>query len=209
MRQRSKPRSPSAHSFKNTHHQKLFMNKLISSAKRMRARTIEQAQGTCLTMSLDLCILAAEYDIPVQLVMWPLKNEPVFCDHWAVKINDNQVLDLTRIQVDSKRSSEVIFSIDDYPDNYLTPRFYSTAPLIQEYTIFKDTHNEQLPPELIKNLRILMLKQDLNSINHFKNFSGIASALKSYFKFRLYFYLAQLTERMHRRRDEIIRKNQS
>ena len=135
--------------------------------------------------------------------MWPIKNEPVFCDHWAVRINKTQVIDLTRIQVDNTPSTDVVFNIDDYPSNFLAPRFYTTKPLLDEYYRFKITDSEKLQPELIKNLRTLMLKQDLHNLNHFKNFSGITSVLISYFKFRIYFYLSQVEEKLHRRRDEI------
>ena len=209
LRNRSKPKSSVLPAFKDTHHQKLFLAKLITAAKKLRATTVEQAQGTCLTMSLEFCLLAKEYGIPVELVMWPVKNEPVFCDHWAVRINNTQVIDLTRIQVENKRTAEVVFNITDYPPNYLAPRFYKTIPLLDEYAACKEDHAGKLPAVLIKNLRSLMLKQDLNNLNHFKNFSGLTTVLISYFRFRFYFYLSQLEGRLHERRAAIEGKNKN
>lgn len=197
MKKKLKSNSPIS-SFRDTPQEKL-----IKAAKKLRATTIGQAQGRCLTMSLEFCLLARKYNIPVELVMWSIKNDPVFCDHWAVRINQTQVIDLTRIQVDSKLSSEVLFDITDYPSNYQIPRFYETALLLEEYIFFKNANSEKLPPTLIKNIRNLMLKQDLASVNHFKNFSGMTTALLSYAKFRLFLYLSQLEERLHQRRDAL------
>ena len=92
--------------FLDTQHKRLFLEKLIIEAKKVRATTIEQAHGTCLMMSLEFCQLAEQLNVPVELVMWPIKNEPVFCDHWAVRISRNQVIDLTRIQVDNMLTAE-------------------------------------------------------------------------------------------------------
>jgi hypothetical protein len=189
--------------FKDSQHKDFYLDKLIQSAKKLCATTLKEAEGTCLTTSLEFCLLAREFDIPVELVMWPVADDPAFCDHWAVRINKTQVVDLTRIQVDKKLSTDVVFEITDYPKNYRVPRFYATAPLLDEYTLFENTYSGKLPPALIKNIRGLMLKQDLDSVNHFKNFSGMTSALFSYAKFRLYLYLAQLDERLKTRRDAI------
>jgi len=205
LKNKPRPSSPIS-AFKDTQHKKIFLDKLIKSAKKLRATTVKEAEGTCLTTSLEFCVLAKEYDIPVELVMWPVKDEPVFCDHWAVRINQTQVIDLTRIQVDNKLSSEVLFDITNYPKNYLVPRFYKTGPLVDEYLFFKNTYSGNLPPALVKNIRGIMLKQDLNGFNHFKNYSGITSALFSYAKFRLYLYLSQLEERLRLRRDAIKRR---
>lgn len=205
MNNRLKQNSPIT-TFRNTQHKKIFPDKLIKAAKRYRATTIEQARGTCLTMSLEFCLLARECEIPVELVMWPIKNEPVFCDHWAVRINPGQVIDLTRIQVDNKLSSNVLFDISDYPDNFQIPRFYKTSPLLDEYLSFKNTYSGKLPSALIKNIRSLMLRQDLDAVNHFRNLSGAATALLSYMRFRLHLYLSELEEKLHQRRDAIERR---
>ena len=164
---------------------------------------MEQAQGTCLTMSLELCMLAEEYGIPVELVMWPVKGDPAFCDHWAVRINPLQVIDLTCIQVDGRLSSNVVFDIADYPANYKAHRTYNIGPLLKEYSFFKSTYTAKLPPVMIKNIRNLMLKQDISNVNHFRNFPGVTSALLSYLRFRLFFYLSELEERLLRRRDAL------
>ena len=180
--------------------------KLIAAAKKMRAKTVEQAHGTWLTMSLEFCIIAQQHNIPVFLVMWPVKHDPSFSDHWAVCINNSDVIDLTRIQIDPKPSADVIFKIESYPHNFSVPRFYLTKPLVDEYLSFKSSHLGKLPPILIKNLRNLMLQQDLSNANHFKNFSGIWSALWSYLKFRVSFGLSQFHDKLQKRHDELTKR---
>jgi len=180
--------------------------KLIAAAKKMRAKTVEQAHGTCLTMSLEFCIIAQQHNIPVFLVMWPVRHDPSFSDHWAVCINNSDVIDLTRIQIDPKPSADVIFKIESYPHNFSVPRFYLTKPLVDEYLSFKSSHLGKLPPILIKNLRNLMLQQDLSNANHFKNFSGIWSALWSYLKFRVSFGLSQFHDKLQKRHDELTKR---
>jgi len=202
LKNKSKSVSPIS-SFQESQIKNQSLNKLIAVAKKNRVTTVQQAQGTCLTMSLEICQLAEEYNIPVELVMWPVKNDPAFCDHWAVRINPTQVIDLTRIQVDGKASTNVIFDIADYPTNYKAYRLYNTTSLLKEYRFFKSTYNQKLPPVLIKNIRNLMLKQDIGNVNHFKNLSGVTTAVLVYLRFRLFFYFSQLEEKLLRRRDEL------
>ena len=180
-------------------------NKLIKHGQRMRVTTLKKARGTCLTMSLEFCVLAKKYNIPAKLVMWRVKNDPAFVDHWAVLINPHQVVDLTRIQVDEKIHASIIFDISNYPKNFSEPRFYSTSALLDEYLRFKNNHDKKLPAILVKNLRNLMLKQDLDDANHFENFKGIVPTIISYLKFRVTFWLAQLQEKLQKRRDELMK----
>lgn len=185
----------------------LFLHpKLIAIAKTLRATTKQQAHGTCLTMSLEFCYHVKKLNISTSLVMWHVKGDPLFYDHWAVRINQTQVVDLTRIQIEPTLTSKVVFDLSDYPSNFSQPRFYITEPLLAEYLDFKMTYSEKLPPILIKNLRSLMLKQDLYDANHFKNFSGIRAALFSYLKFRFTFWLSQLEERLQKRLNEITKR---
>ncbi len=194
---------PQVSAFRDTHFKQLTLSQLIVAAQKMRATTLEEARGTCLATSLDFCQLAQQVGVPVQLVMWPIKNEPVFCDHWAVRISQTQVIDLTWIQIDATMTAEVVFKLTDYPANFQVPRFYQTAPLLKEYTAHMTTAADKLSPTLIKKLRWLMLRQDLDSVNHFEKYVGIFSALKSYCKFRIYFFLNELKEKLEKRRDSI------
>ena len=180
-------------------------NRLIKHGQRMRATSLEKARGTCLTMSLEFCVLAKKHNIPVKLVMWRVKNDPTFADHWAVLINPKQVVDLTRIQVDEKTHANIIFDISNYPKNFSEPRFYSTSALLDEYLRFKNKRDKKLPAILVKNLRDLMLIQDLDDANHFKNFKGIVPTIISYLKFRLTFWLSQFEEKLQKRRDELLK----
>jgi len=174
-------------------------SKLIALAKKMRATSITEANGTCLVSSLEFCIIANKLNIPATLVMWHVKRDPTYCDHWAVSIEQNQIIDLTRIQIDSKLTSNVVFSLNNYPDNFSKPRFYETALLLDEYLNFKEIYSDQLPPLLIRNLRYLMLKQDLSNANKVANFSSMAFILLSYSKFRITFGISGLHERLQKK----------
>ncbi|MET3109403.1 hypothetical protein AAKU58_004255 [Oxalobacteraceae bacterium GrIS 1.18] len=204
MKRKTVPVSPIA-KFKDTQHKKLVVDHLIKAARRLRATSVKEASGTCLTASLEFCLIAKEHDFPVELVMWHVSNDRDFCDHWAVRINQPEVVDLTYIQVSNKASSEVVFELTDYPVNYSTPRFYKTAPLLDEYSFFRNASSGKMPSTLIKNIRSLMLKQDLSKVNHFGSLAGVSTALFSYCRFRARFYFSGIEHRLRLRLDEIRR----
>ncbi len=190
-------------SFKFAKNQKFAYSRLIAAAKKMRATSMKQAHGACLTMSLEFCLLAQQHGLTVYLVMWRVKDDPHFSDHWAVQVNPTQVVDLTRIQINPKPSTEVVFDVLDYPDNFSAPHFYLTAPLLNEYLSFKDVKTDKLPPVLIKNLRTIMLRQDFYHANHFENFSGFIPAIFAYLKFRVTFAVTQFEDRLQKRRGDL------
>ena len=138
--------------------------------------------------------------------MWHVLGDPLYSDHWAVHIDEDQVIDLTRIQIDLTLTAKVVFALSNYPQNFGRPRFYKTAPLLDEYRNFQACYGNKLPPMLIKNLRYLMLKEDLNYANNFQHFSGIVSAILSYMKFRLNFGILEFSDHLKKRQKELSEK---
>jgi hypothetical protein len=51
-----------------------------------------------------------------------VRGDPDFLEHWAVVLCKDQVVDLTRLQVDGRGG--VVFALHDYPSNFVRRRVY-------------------------------------------------------------------------------------
>jgi hypothetical protein len=104
----------------------------IALAKGFRICATDEAAGRCLAVSLDLGLAAHErLGLSTRLVKWRVIDDPRYLDHWAVMLDDERVIDLTRVQVDG--NVRLVSRLSDYPSNYTEPRIYPAALLMHEY----------------------------------------------------------------------------
>lgn len=183
--------------------QRVSVSRLLAHAKRYQIVDAEVAEGVCLIKSLELCQTAQDMGIPVQLVMWPIRNDAKFLDHWAVRVNQHQVIDLTYIQIDKRETDRIVFGLTDYPANFQAPRFYNPAPLLGHYRFAQATQQASNGAEFFIALRAEMLRQDLARARGVADAPQALVAVGTYIKFRLYFALARLQKRLHARHQKL------
>jgi hypothetical protein len=107
-------------------------DQLIELARKFQIRRIHEATGRCLSISLEFALAArARLGAEVMLVKWNVRDDPFYIDHWAVQLDEQNVLDLSRVQVDG--SSALVCPVDGYPHNYQRRRTYPAALLLDEY----------------------------------------------------------------------------
>jgi hypothetical protein len=105
--------------------------RLARIAQALRARTAAQAKGHCFSSSMEFCLAARNENVNAELVVWSVKGDPDFLEHWAVKLSKDQIVDLTRMQVDGR--SGVHFALDDYPANFVRRRIYPAHLFLPAY----------------------------------------------------------------------------
>ena len=108
----------------------IHKTRVLNLARRMRAPDRESALGRCLVLSLQLAEAAQVAQCTdLQLVRWRVLDDDQFRDHWAVWLDPETVVDLTRIQVDGR--CQVLGPASGYPPNYVEPRRYPARLLLQ------------------------------------------------------------------------------
>jgi len=88
-----------------------------------------EARGVCLWASVELAAHADRLGLTdqVSLLRWRLSDDPDFVEHWALKVTEDRVLDLTAVQVDGNPTPWRL--LDSYPPHYGKPRQYP-IPLV-------------------------------------------------------------------------------
>lgn len=131
----------------------------LKVAKKLRADSLEEASGRCLYLSLEMAKVAQARRLEVDLVVWSVAGDPNFLDHWAVAISPNQVIDLTRVQVDGLTG--LLYDIDDYPANFLRRRRYPASALLPALAGQGQASEGQFDAGFVWRVRWLMFRHDL------------------------------------------------
>jgi hypothetical protein len=106
--------------------------RILRMARRLRATDRQTAWGRCLEMSLQFAERAqAAVPTELHLVRWRVLEDSDFCEHWAVWLDEDTVIDLTRVQVDGQH--QVAGPVSDYPANYVAPRRYPARLLLVDH----------------------------------------------------------------------------
>lgn len=117
-----------------------------------------QAAGLCFWSALVFAELAAHFGYPVELIRWEVYDWGPYRDHWAVVLNGNQLIDLTRSQVDGRTS--LFWRTTDYPDNYFCARRYPAALFLTEYLRVKGDGWTQFPQAFMNSVLVARAKFD-------------------------------------------------
>lgn len=106
------------------------VKRLLSYAYSIHADTRAEAEGRCLGAALDVAAFARHLGFAPRLVMWRVRGDQAYRDHWAVAVQPELVVDPTRVQVDGM--TDVLHAAGSYPANYDPPRWYAYAQVAPE-----------------------------------------------------------------------------
>lgn len=100
------------------------LNQLLLHAEAQACVSAETSQGLCLHASLELARKGETLGLceRLQFVRWRVRGDRTFREHWAIALDQSQVLDLTSAQVDG--SVRPLRALESYPSNYTARRFY-------------------------------------------------------------------------------------
>ncbi|HEX8957777.1 MAG TPA: hypothetical protein VF798_15970 [Burkholderiaceae bacterium] len=151
------------------------MEKLVSLARAFHLTSPEQAHGRCFASSLALASLAAERGFAVELISWRVFGDPDFCDHWAVLVDGETVLDPTHVQVDG--DARLVHKPGDYPSNYRHPRRYPAGLLVPLYDALGVAQAPRFPPGFMWRATIAMAGFDMRRALRNRKFGALRPAL--------------------------------
>ena len=104
---------------------------LLRYAEEHAAVSVEASKGRCLHASVRLALEAEALGLGGRLrfVRWRVQDDPFFREHWAIAVDDEQVLDLTAVQVGGDR--QPFRRLAAYPKNYSGRRFYPLQTVLR------------------------------------------------------------------------------
>ena len=171
---------------------------IVALAQTLNVTHAEAAAGRCLALSLELASEALrEHGLQLELVTWRVRGDPTYADHWAVQLDDDHVVDLTRVQVDG--STRLVSPLDDYPRHYVRRRVYPARLLLGAYGEPGAADGALLSPRFMWGCRMRLLRFDFGRAVRELNVVGLASALREAVAFLGCFGVACLLHRLHGR----------
>lgn len=178
----------------NTHRKKM-----LHLARTLASKDALQARGRCFALALSYAAFVRELGIEVELLRWTVRDDPEFCEHWAIKFGRHQALDLTRIQVDGKVDPAI--RIQDYPSNFVALRSYPSQILINSVTVRQLRNGERLPAKFMLRSHWALTRHDMLEAMREKQYTKATARIANFAVFGLRFavsrYLAQSLRRKH------------
>lgn len=173
---------------------------LLRVAKRLRAKSVKDAQGRCLHAAVRLAIEANSRGLrTASLLVWDLKGDADYRDHWAFGFESSTVIDVTRMQVDGRKG--LVFHVGDYPASYGCPRSYPIhvlADLLHEYAD-ADGDANRLSWFWMQRLRWIMCRYDaMHGVLCLQPIHALM-AVRAYMAFTLQFALQRWKCCLHER----------
>ena len=180
------------------------MSCLMTMAAMLRAKTLDEAHGRCFSLSLDLCAQATQQDIPVDLIVWQIAHDKQFLEHWAVLIEKSKVIDLSRVQIDDKKG--LVFDIDDYPENFHSPRIYPSSLFLSQYVMNRSEENDRLASRFFWKSRMALCRYDIVLAIRSSKISQMFDAICALAKFCMLHPLNSLLRRLEGRKQKLLKR---
>lgn len=171
--------SSASHSSRMLKRQRMT-NRLLTYAEAMVAATRAEAEGRCLSASLELAAHAQELGFSPRLVMWRVQGDPAYQDHWAVAVQPHLVIDPTRIQVDG--TIDVLHSIDDYPANYAPARLYPYEEVACS-AVSTVKSGRRFSGNFMVQLRWRIFRHELRQARHTRDWAHFGFAMRMWWQF--------------------------
>ena len=179
--------------------------RVLALARPLRATSLAVATGRCLVLSLQLAEHAqASLGIDLELVRWRVVGDPQFRDHWAVWLDDQTVVDPTRVQIDGR--TQLAGPASAYPNNFIGLRRYPASLLLQD--LQGATHtcpSGVFPCRHLRGFARRILRHDLQRAWSQRQPRAGASALLDFLQFSLWLTLRELRSSL-RQRAELLSK---
>lgn len=134
---------------------------LLRLAARHRLRSVVHARGRCFSVSLDLALDAHKRGLAVTLLRWRVVGEDDFVDHWAVRFDDAQALDLSSVQFDP--AGRLLQPIGLYPEQFVERREYPASLFLPTYACVALHRRGRLPLSFLSAVCTAMWRHDLGS----------------------------------------------
>jgi hypothetical protein len=183
--------------------------RLLALARPMRACTLEAAHGRCLVLSLYLAERAqATLGVELELVRWRVRGDPHFRDHWAVWVNEQTVIDLTRVQVDGQ--TQLAGPAGAYPQNYVDMRRYPARLLLID--LHSEVHARPsgvLPCMHLRGFARRILMHDLRVAWAQRRFMAGWSAVRAWHQFNLWLTLREIRRSLQKRAQRLTQRLQA
>lgn len=109
----------------------------------------DEAEGLCFWAAVTFANFASSYGHSVQLIRWEVYDSGPYSDHWAVVLNGNRLIDLTRSQVDGQTG--LFWHTTSYPDGYFCARRYPAMLFLKEYRCLSFTRGQRRFPQSFLN----------------------------------------------------------
>lgn len=132
---------------------------LLRLAARHRQRSLVQARGRCFSASLDLALDAHKRGLAVTLLRWRVVGQDDFVDHWAVRFDDKQALDLSSVQFDP--AGRLLQPIGLYPTQFVDRREYPASLFLPTYARVALHRRGRLPLTFLSSVCSAMWRHDL------------------------------------------------
>jgi hypothetical protein len=163
----------------------LIPHALSKLARHMAATSRADAEGYCLGLTLDFASRAQQdLQMDLHLVHWHLKGDPHYRDHWAIWLDEDRIIDLTRAQVDGSRRWAC--SPRDYPAHYAQARTYPASVLMRGLPHDLFAKGTRLPDAALRTLWNNMLRFDLGMSWRAGSISGLLAAVQEHFAFQVW-----------------------
>lgn len=178
--------------------QRLSSDQLASLTGPLKITRPDEAAGRCLSVSLAFALAALQrHGVNAELVKWRVVGDPCYTDHWAVKLNDRAVIDLTRVQVDG--TSQAVCAIDSYPANFKDCRAYPASLLLNAYVAVPLQGESRLSNQFAWYCGTRLLQFDLAGSWRARDAGTALATLRGFCKFLLQFSTHGLISLLERR----------
>lgn len=137
---------------------------LLRLAARHRLRSVVHARGRCFSVSLDLALDAHKRGLAVTLLRWRVVAQDDFVDHWAVRFDDAQALDLSSVQFDP--AGRLLQPLGLYPEQFIDLREYPASLFLPTYARVALHRRGRLPITFLSAVCTAMWRHDLRAALH-------------------------------------------
>ena len=173
--------------------------RLVQAADRVAIRPAEEAAGKCFLSTMEFIFTyAVANSIELQVAKWKVFDDLDFCEHWAIVISKEEVIDLTRAQVDG--NTNVLHRIDSYPYNYCQMKLYPASIVMRECQFAGGSLNAMSAMVSIKT-RWAMFRFDLANAPHYRKPAALAKGIPDILKFVWWVFSSGLVRRLESRQD--------
>jgi len=150
---------------------------LLRLAARHRLRSPVQARGRCFSASLDLALDAQKRGVSVTLLRWRVVGDDDFVDHWAVRFDDQQALDLSSVQFDP--AGRLLQPMALYPEPFIDRRDYPASLFLPTYARVALHRRGRLPLPFLSSVCTAMWRHDIGlALGRFALFEAAEVSLR-------------------------------
>ncbi|MEP6501773.1 MAG: hypothetical protein ABJD97_00455 [Betaproteobacteria bacterium] len=122
--------------------------------------TPEESRGLCLHASVEFGRQARRLGMAGRLsfVRWHVRDDSDYLEHWALATANGRILDMTAAQVDG--DPRPLRRVDDYPANYVRPRLYPAAVVLEVMDGNAPEPGHRYPRRLLWRLHARLFRHD-------------------------------------------------